>query len=178
MRTELELLKDKFNAAASEALTGRTQAGNWYQSKNNAYETLVNEMQTPFLIFGIILLCFAAFLIVAIIIQSNKSEKGLSGTITGGSADTFYGRNKGKNKNKALAIATIVVIALFIISVLAVYVLQYDLSGISADMDSLDSLYGYYNNQHQLNTHYANSVQSQIDSMIASGAFLSPDPLA
>ena len=172
----LELLKDKFNTAAQEALAGRTEAGGWYSSKQNAYDTLVNEMQLPFLIFGIILLCFAAFLIVAIIIQSNKSEKGLSGTITGGSADTFYGRNKGKDKSKVLAIITVVVVVLFIISVLAVYVLQYDLSGLSADIDSIDSLYDYYNNQHQLNTYYANSVQSQIDSVLA-GAKLGVDPL-
>ena len=180
MSTSLEslgLLKDKFNTAAQEALAGRTEAGRWQVSKENAYNTLVNEMQTPFLIFGIILLCFAAFLIVAIIVQSNKSEKGLSGTITGGSADTFYSRNKGKDKSKALAITTIVVIVLFIISVLAVYVLQYDLSGLSSEIDSIDSLYNYYNNQHQLNTYYAQSVQSQIDSILA-GANLITDPLA
>lgn len=178
MRTELESLRDKFQLAYDEAVTKGQEAAAWRDSKDAAIKTFVNEMQTPFLIFGIILLCFAAFLIIAIIIQSNKSQKGLSGTITGGSADTFYGRNRGKDKSKILAIITIVVVVLFIISVLAVYVLQYDLSDLTADKNSFDSLADYYDNIAYWQEYYRDSVLSQLATMTGGVPLLITDPLA
>ena len=178
MRTVLESLRDKFQLAYDEAMSAGEEVGVQLASKNNANQTLINEMQTPFLIFGIILLCFAAFLIVAIIIQSNKSQKGLSGTITGGSADTFYGRNRKKDKSKILAIVTIVVVVLFIISVLAVYVLQYDLSDLNADINSLNSLANYYDYIADWNEYYRDSVLSQLATMTGGVPLLTLDPLA
>lgn len=175
--SKLESLKDQFSNAAQEAENNYVHYSNLGSSKENAIGVLINEMQLPFLIFGIILLCFAAFLVVAIIIQSNKSQKGLSGAITGGSADTFYGRNKGKDKSKILAIVTIVVVVLFILSVLAVCVLQYDLSGLESEKDSLNALAGSYRaDKGNLDKNVA-SVQSQIDSILQ-GTELKPDPQA
>ncbi|MBQ7352600.1 MAG: preprotein translocase subunit SecG [Clostridia bacterium] len=178
MRTELESLRDKFQLAYDEAYANGQEAAAWRDSKDSAIQTLVSEMQTPFLIFGIILLCFAAFLIVAIIIQSNKSQKGLSGTITGGSADTFYGRNRGKDKSKILAIITIVVVVLFIIAVLAVYVLQYDLSALTAEKNSLDRLADSYANIAYWQEYYRDSVLSQLATMSGGVPLLTADPLA
>lgn len=150
--TELNKLKDTYEAlkgtyegdlAAQESLKNQYEG---YESNTQgildsvkaAHTAMAQDMYPFFLVFGIILLVFAVFLIVAIIIQSNKSEKGLSSAITGGSTETFYGRNKGKDKNKVLAIITIVVAALFVVSVLTVYVFQYDLSDLNNTINSLD----------------------------------------
>lgn len=71
------------------------------------------------LIFGIILLVLAAALVVLVLLQSDNEGK-LSGTIAGG-ADTFYGKTKGADKNKVLTIATAAVSVVFVVLVLAMY---------------------------------------------------------
>ena len=68
------------------------------------------------LVFGILLVVLAVFLIVAVLFQQG-SEDGLSGTIVGGS-ESFFGKGKEKKKDKALFIATAVVSALFGIIIL------------------------------------------------------------
>ncbi len=73
------------------------------------------------LIFGIILLVLAVALVVLVLLQSDNDGK-LSGTIAGG-ADTFYGKTKGADKNKVLTIATAVVSAVFVVLVLAMYLI-------------------------------------------------------
>ncbi|MBQ7760957.1 MAG: preprotein translocase subunit SecG [Clostridia bacterium] len=145
LKETYEALKDTYKGdlAAQESLKSQyegfeSNTQGILDSVKATHTAMAHDMYPFFLVFGIILLVFAVFLIVAIIIQSNKSEKGLSGAITGGSSETFYGRNKGKDKNKVLAIITIVVAALFIVSVLTVYVFQYDLSELNNTIDSLD----------------------------------------
>lgn len=73
------------------------------------------------LIFGIMLLVLAAALVVLVLLQSDNEGK-LSGTIAGG-ADTFYGKTKGADKNKVLTIATAAVSAVFVVLVLAMYLI-------------------------------------------------------
>ena len=51
---------------------------------------------------GIILILSALFLIIAVLKQSGK-DKSLSGTIAGGSADTFYGKTKNNSNEKKLS---------------------------------------------------------------------------
>jgi len=80
---------------------------------------------------SIILLLAAVFLVVVVLIQSGKSD-GLSGTITGGSSETFFGKNKGQSRDKLLDKLTVIVASLFVIVVLVVYVVQDD-----SDLDSL-----------------------------------------
>ena len=77
---------------------------------------------TIVLVFGIILLAVALFLIVAVLMQQGKSHN-LSGTIAGG-AETFFGKEKGKAANKALSIATSVIAIVFVLIVLGFYVSQ------------------------------------------------------
>ena len=76
-----------------------------------------------YIAIGIILLAAALFLIVAVLLQSGK-DKGLSGTISGGSSETYFGKNKGKSREKKLNTLTIVVAIVFVLIVLAVFVLQ------------------------------------------------------
>ncbi len=63
------------------------------------------------LVSAIVLLISAIALVIIVLLQSNN-DKGLSGTIAGGS-ETFYGKNKGKSIEKKLLIVTIVVASLF-----------------------------------------------------------------
>lgn len=79
-------------------------------------------MNIAMLVIGIILLVFAVFLIVAVLMQQGKSHN-LSGTIAGG-AETFFGKTKGQSINKKLSVLTTVVAIIFVVLVCAVYVMQ------------------------------------------------------
>ncbi|MBR6675955.1 MAG: preprotein translocase subunit SecG, partial [Clostridia bacterium] len=79
-------------------------------------------MTTALLIIGIILLLFALFLIVAVLMQQGKAHN-LSGAIAGG-AETFFGKSKASSINKKLSILTTVVAIVFVVLVCVVYVLQ------------------------------------------------------
>lgn len=79
-------------------------------------------MTTAQLVIGIILLVFAVFLIVAVLMQQGKAHN-LSGTIAGG-AETFFGKSKAQTINKKLSILTTVVAIIFVLLVGTVYVMQ------------------------------------------------------
>ena len=201
--TELNKLKDTYEAlkdtykgdlAAQETLKNQYEGfekntQGILDSVKATHTALAQDMYPFFLVFGIILLVFAVFLIVAIIIQSNNSQKGLSGALTGGTTEAFYGRNKKKDKNKVLAIITIVVAALFIVSVLTVYVFQYDLSDLNNTINSLDydvMSFGWIIDSIEADmktlTSQINSVGSVLDSLDTqigqAGGNLVPDPLS
>ncbi len=74
------------------------------------------------LAIGIILIVFAVFLIVAVLMQSGKSHN-LSGTIAG-AAETFFGKSKASTMDKKLSIATTVVAIIFVLLVLVSYLIQ------------------------------------------------------
>jgi len=74
-------------------------------------------------VFGAVLLFFAAFLIIAVLLQEGKS-KHLSGAIAGG-AETFFGKEKGRTIGKMMSKLTSVVAVLFVIAVLVLYVVSY-----------------------------------------------------
>jgi preprotein translocase subunit SecG len=74
------------------------------------------------LIVGIVLLVAALFLIVAVLIQSGKSKG--AGAVTGGSSETYFGKNKGKGIDKKLAILTGIVAVIFVLVVLFAYISQ------------------------------------------------------
>ncbi|MBP3686178.1 MAG: preprotein translocase subunit SecG [Clostridia bacterium] len=80
-------------------------------------------METLELILCIALIVLAVFLVVAVLMQSGKSNK-LSGTITGASSDSFYGKTKGRTADAILSKLTAIVAVLFAILVIAVYVIQ------------------------------------------------------
>ena len=74
------------------------------------------------LIVGIVLLVAALFLIIAVLIQSGKSKG--AGAVTGGSSETYFGKNKGKGIDKKLAILTGIVAVIFVLVVLFAYISQ------------------------------------------------------
>lgn len=73
------------------------------------------------LIFGIVLLVMAIFLIAAVLMQSGK-DKRLSGTIAGG-AETFFGKSKASKMEKTISTITTVVSIIFAILVVVMYVI-------------------------------------------------------
>ena len=79
-------------------------------------------MSTLDVILGIILLLAAVFLVAAVLMQQGKS-KGM-GAIGGGSSDTFFGKTKSKTWEKRLAKYTTIVGIVFVVIVLAVYVID------------------------------------------------------
>ena len=79
-------------------------------------------MNTLEIIFGTVILIFAVFLTVAVLLQHGKTHQ-LSGTIAGG-AETFFGKEKGKTIDKVLSTVTSVVSVVFVIAVVVLYVLQ------------------------------------------------------
>ena len=80
-----------------------------------------NTMTTVEVVFGIVLLFFALFLVIAVLMQHGKS-KNLSGTIAGG-AETFFGKEKGKTIDKVLSTVTTVVAIIFVVAVLVLYII-------------------------------------------------------
>ena len=81
-------------------------------------------MQVLEYVLLILLLLSAAFIVVAVLLQKS-SEDGLSGAISGG-ADTFYGKDKSSHTDRALYKWTIIAAAVFMVAVLAVFILQPD----------------------------------------------------
>jgi len=76
------------------------------------------------IVFGIILLIAAVFLVIAVLMQSGKSHN-LSGAIAGG-AETFFGKEKGKTLDKLFSKLTTIVAIIFVILVIIVYIIQPD----------------------------------------------------
>ncbi len=74
------------------------------------------------LTIGIILIVFAVFLVVAVLMQDGKSHN-LSGAIAGGS-ETFFGKSKAASINKKLSVLTTVVAIVFSLLVLVSYLMQ------------------------------------------------------
>ncbi len=69
---------------------------------------------------GIILMVLSVALVVCVLMQSGK-DKSLSGTITGGAAESFFAKGKGKSKDKMFSlITTILAIVVAIVAVVMV----------------------------------------------------------
>ena len=70
---------------------------------------------------AILLVVLSVALIAAVLMQSSKDHN-LSGAIAGG-ADTFFGKTKGNTMDKLFSKLTIIGSALFVVIVIALYVL-------------------------------------------------------
>ena len=65
------------------------------------------------IVIGAILLVLSVLMVVVILQQTGK-EKGLSGSISGGSSDTYFGKSGGSTKEKLLFRVTVVASVLFV----------------------------------------------------------------
>lgn len=69
---------------------------------------------------GIVVLLLALALCLLVLLQSGKDNR-LSGAIAGG-MDTFFGKSKSSTMDRKLVIATIIVSIVFVVAVLALYI--------------------------------------------------------
>ena len=74
-------------------------------------------------VMGGALIALALVLVLLVLAQSGKDNAGLSGSISGGSTDTYYGQNKGRSRDKMLARLTVVFSILFVGVLMAAYIL-------------------------------------------------------
>lgn len=72
------------------------------------------------IVLGIIVIVLSVVLSITVLAQSGKDKK--MGAITGGSSDTFYGKQKGKRFDALLSKATIALAAVFTVLVIVMYI--------------------------------------------------------
>ncbi|MBR3893811.1 MAG: preprotein translocase subunit SecG [Clostridia bacterium] len=73
-------------------------------------------------IIGSALILLSVVMTVLILMQTGKDE-GLSGAISGGSSDTFFGRSGGSKKEKWLSRVTIILSIVFVVLAVALVIL-------------------------------------------------------
>ena len=73
-------------------------------------------------VIGSVMIALALFLIAIILKQTGK-EKGLSGSIAGGSAETFFGKSGGNTQDKLLSKLTIIGSVLFVVLAITLTIL-------------------------------------------------------
>ncbi len=66
------------------------------------------------IVLGVVLIILSLVTIVIVLMQKSR-EGGLSGAITGGGADTFFGKNKGRTREAMLAKATKYIAIIFFV---------------------------------------------------------------
>ena len=81
---------------------------------------------TLMMVLGILLIAFAIFLVIAVLMQHGKSHN-LSGTIAGAS-ETFFGKSKSTTVDKKLSVATTVISVVFVVLVLVAYLFEDELN--------------------------------------------------
>jgi preprotein translocase subunit SecG len=84
---------------------------------------VITEAQLMEYVLGGILILASLILIGAVLFQSGKGKKGLSGAIAGGS-DSFFGKNQADTNEKKLAKLTAIVAIVFVIAVIIAFVFQ------------------------------------------------------
>ena len=86
-----------------------------------------------YILLGILLVCAC---IIAVAVTLQKSNEGLSGTISGGS-ETYYGKDKSVQSGKKIFKITLIAVIVFALAVLAVYILQPDYSSVQNDWTAI-----------------------------------------
>lgn len=69
------------------------------------------------IILGIVLILLAVVIIVLVLMQESN-QQGLSGAISGGSSDSFFGKNKSRTDEAKKAFITKIVAGIFLVLVL------------------------------------------------------------
>ena len=94
-------------------------------------------MVSEYILLAILLVC-AIVIVVAVTLQ--KSNEGLSGTISGNS-ETYYGKDKASKNGKKIFLITLVAALVFAVAVLVVYVRQPDYTNVSNNWNQLSEYY-------------------------------------
>ena len=72
------------------------------------------------IVLGIVLIAMSLGIALLVMLQPGK-DKRLSGAISGGASDTFFGKSKAHRREKKLEKATVIVAAVFFIAIVALY---------------------------------------------------------
>lgn len=94
-------------------------------------------MVLEYILLAVLLVC-AVVIVVAVTLQ--KSNEGLSGTISGNS-ETYYGKDKAAKNGKRIYMITLIAALVFAVAVLAVYVLQPDYTNANNNWNQLSEYY-------------------------------------
>lgn len=97
-------------------------------------------MILEYILLSVLLVC-AIVIVCAVVFQ--KSNEGLSGTISGGS-ETYYGKDKSVQTGKKLFKITLIATIIFAVAVLVVYVMQPDYSYTQNDWTSISEYYSIF----------------------------------
>ena len=82
----------------------------------------LREMTAVQIVFGIVLILLALALIVLVLLQESN-QQGLSGAISGGSSESFFGKNKGRtDEAKKAFITKVLAIAFMVLALVTVVV--------------------------------------------------------
>ncbi|MBQ9469020.1 MAG: preprotein translocase subunit SecG [Clostridia bacterium] len=87
------------------------------------------------IVFGFILLAFAIFLVIAVLMQEGKSY-GLSGAISGG-ADTMFGKTRGKKVSEMLSKVTTIIAIIF--AVMVIILTTVNRNEVDPDIDTINA---------------------------------------
>ena len=75
------------------------------------------------IVFGIVLILLALALIFIVLIQ-DSNQQGLSGAISGGSSESFFGKNKGRTDEAKKAFITKILAVVFMVLALVTVVVS------------------------------------------------------
>ena len=77
-------------------------------------------MTTIEIVLGIVLIVMSLGISVLVMLQPGK-DKRLSGAISGGASETFFGKSKTHRREKKLEKATVIVAVVFFVAIVALY---------------------------------------------------------
>ena len=75
------------------------------------------------IVFGIVLVLLALALIFIVLVQ-DSNQQGLSGAISGGSSESFFGKNKGRTDEAKKAFITKILAVVFMVLALVTVVVS------------------------------------------------------
>lgn len=77
------------------------------------------------IVFGVFLILLAVVIIGLVLVQESN-QQGLSGAISGGSSESFFGKNKGRtNEAKVAFVTKIVAGVFFVLALVATIVMMF-----------------------------------------------------
>lgn len=83
----------------------------------------VSEMPALQIAFGVVLILLAVGIIVLVLMQEGN-QQGLSGAISGGSSESFFGKNKSRTNEARVGFITKIVAAAFFVLALVAWVVM------------------------------------------------------
>ena len=83
----------------------------------------LREMTAVQIVFGIVLILLALAIIFLVLVQESN-QQGLSGAISGGSSESFFGKNKGRTDEAKKAFITKILAVVFMVLALVTVVVS------------------------------------------------------